>query len=35
VYKRQGPITRQIMDAYFEAVKGKNPDYSDWVVPVY
>ena len=30
-----GPVPRRIMDAYFEAVKGKNPDYQDWVVPVY
>ena len=32
---RIGPITRQIMDVYFDAVKGKNEAYSDWVVPVY
>ena len=30
-----GPVTRRIMDAYFEAVKGKKPDYKDWVLPVY
>ena len=30
-----GPITRQIMDVYFAAVKGQREDYRDWVLPVY
>jgi branched-chain amino acid aminotransferase len=30
-----GPVTRQIMDVYFDAVKGRNQAYGDWVVPVY
>ncbi|MEX1336118.1 MAG: branched-chain amino acid transaminase [Candidatus Limnocylindrales bacterium] len=30
-----GPTTRRIMDTYFAAVKGQDPDYADWVVPVY
>jgi branched-chain amino acid aminotransferase len=30
-----GPVTSAIMATYFAAVKGRNPDYADWVVPVY
>jgi branched-chain amino acid aminotransferase len=30
-----GPVTRQIMDIYFDAVKGRNEAYRDWIVPVY
>ncbi|MGD8684879.1 MAG: aminotransferase class IV, partial [Chloroflexota bacterium] len=30
-----GPVTRAIMDAYFDAVKGRSEAYGDWVVPVY
>jgi len=32
---RIGPITRAIMDVYFDAVKGKHHHYKDWVIPVY
>jgi branched-chain amino acid aminotransferase len=30
-----GPITRKIMSAYFDAVRGKSEAYRDWVTPVY
>jgi branched-chain amino acid aminotransferase len=30
-----GPVTRAIMAAYFDAVRGKDKDYADWVIPVY
>ena len=30
-----GPITQRIMTAYFDAVRGRSPAYSDWVTPVY
>jgi branched-chain amino acid aminotransferase len=32
---RIGPVTRAIMDVYFDAVKGKHQAYQDWVIPVY
>jgi branched-chain amino acid aminotransferase len=30
-----GPVTRRIMDAYFDAVKGRNEAYKHWIIPVY
>ncbi|CAN5811049.1 hypothetical protein BH23CHL8_BH23CHL8_29020 [soil metagenome] len=30
-----GPVTARIMDAYFDAVRGRNPAYGDWLTPVY
>ena len=30
-----GPVTRAIMNAYFEAVRGKSEKYRSWVQPVY
>ena len=30
-----GPITRRLAELYFDAVRGRNPAYSDWVTPVY
>jgi branched-chain amino acid aminotransferase len=30
-----GPITRRIMDAYFEAVHGRSEAYRHWVTPIY
>jgi len=30
-----GPIARRISRIYFEAVRGKNAKYRDWLVPVY
>ena len=30
-----GPVTRAIMDTYFDAVKGRREAYRDWVMPVY
>ena len=30
-----GPISAAISRAYFEAVRGKNAAYSDWLTPVY
>jgi branched-chain amino acid aminotransferase len=30
-----GPITRRVQEAYFAAVKGDNPRYSHWLIPVY
>ena len=30
-----GPITRQLMTLYFDAVRGRLPAYSDWLTPVY
>jgi branched-chain amino acid aminotransferase len=30
-----GPVTAKIMAAYFDAVRGRNPAYGDWVTPVY
>ena len=32
---RPGPITRQLSRTYFDAVRGKLPDYRDWLTPVY
>jgi branched-chain amino acid aminotransferase len=30
-----GPITKRVQEAYFAAVKGDNPRYSHWLIPVY
>ena len=30
-----GPITRQIRELYFRAVKGELAQYAHWVQPVY
>ena len=30
-----GPIARRISRIYFEAVRGKNAKYKDWLTPVY
>jgi len=30
-----GPLTRQMQELYFKAVKGENPKYKKWLTPVY
>ncbi len=30
-----GPITKHLKEKFNQIVMGENPDYSDWVVPVY
>lgn len=30
-----GPITKKLSDLYFKAVRGENPKYSSWLIPVY
>jgi branched-chain amino acid aminotransferase len=30
-----GPVTTQLQKEYENVVRGKNPNYSDWVLPVY
>ena len=30
-----GPVTGKIMEAYFDAVRGKDDAYKSWVIPVY
>jgi branched-chain amino acid aminotransferase len=30
-----GPITSQIKDRYFDIVRGRVPEYSHWITPVY
>ncbi|HEX6140045.1 MAG TPA: branched-chain amino acid transaminase [Candidatus Limnocylindria bacterium] len=32
---RPGPITRQLHDLYFDAVRGRVEAYRDWLTPVY
>jgi branched-chain amino acid aminotransferase len=32
---RLGPWTERIRTTYFEVAKGKHPEYSDWLIPVY
>jgi branched-chain amino acid aminotransferase len=32
---RAGPITRQLHDIYFGAVRGREEAYRDWLTPVY
>lgn len=29
-----GPITRRIRDAYFDAVRGRTPEFAHWVTPI-
>jgi branched-chain amino acid aminotransferase len=31
---RRGPITETLQRIYFESVRGKQPNYSDWLTPV-
>ena len=33
--ERPGPITQQLQDVYFEAARGRDPDYTDFLTPVY
>jgi branched-chain amino acid aminotransferase len=28
---KPGPVTRELQSAFFEIVKGKNPDYREWL----
>ena len=30
-----GPITRRVARIYFEAVRGTNAKYKDWLTPIY
>jgi branched-chain amino acid aminotransferase len=30
-----GPVTRQLREVYFNAVKGRDPKYRQWCTPVY
>ena len=30
-----GPITKRISKIYFDAVRGKDARYSDWLTPIY
>jgi branched-chain amino acid aminotransferase len=30
-----GPITAELQKEYEDVIRGKNPEYSDWVLPVY
>ena len=32
---RPGQITQQLQKLYFEAARGRNPDYTDFLTPVY
>jgi branched-chain amino acid aminotransferase len=32
---RPGPVTRQLHDIYFDAVRGRLDEYRDWLTPVY
>ncbi|HEX2141059.1 MAG TPA: branched-chain amino acid transaminase [Candidatus Limnocylindria bacterium] len=32
---RPGPVTRQLHDLYFDAVRGRLDEYRDWLTPVY
>ena len=32
--KTRGPITKQIQDIYFETVRGRRPEYADWLYQV-
>jgi branched-chain amino acid aminotransferase len=32
---RPGPISRQLHDIYFGAVRGREPAYRDWLTPIY
>jgi len=30
-----GPITAELQKEYEDVIRGKNPEYSDWLLPVY
>jgi len=30
-----GPITAELQKEYEDVIRGKNPEYSDWVLPIY
>jgi branched-chain amino acid aminotransferase len=30
-----GPVTAKLTSLYFDAVRGRNPAYQDWLTPVY
>ena len=30
-----GPITRRLAQLYFDTVRGKLPEYSNWMTPIY
>jgi branched-chain amino acid aminotransferase len=30
-----GPLSRRLQELYFRAVRGEEPRYRDWLVPVY
>jgi branched-chain amino acid aminotransferase len=32
---RVGEFTQELQGIYFGAVRGENPKYSDWTIPVY
>jgi len=32
---KPGPITRQLMQLYFDVIRGKNPKYAHWCLPCY
>jgi branched-chain amino acid aminotransferase len=29
-----GPITRQLLDGYFAAVRGRDPRFAHWLTPI-
>jgi len=31
----RGPITAKVSETYFDAVRGKAPQYRAWIQPVY
>jgi branched-chain amino acid aminotransferase len=33
--ERPGPITQQLQEVYFQAARGRDPDYTDALTPVY
>ena len=33
--ERPGPITQQLQDVFFQATRGRDPDYTDVLTPVY
>ncbi len=33
--ERPGPITQQLQDVFFQAARGRDPDYTDVLTPVY
>ena len=33
--ERPGPITQQLQDVYFQAARGRDPDYADFLTSVY